>query len=302
MSNSELRQFIDLSRAIGQRPDFVQGAGGNVSVKINNKMLIKTSGWRLEDISENNGLVAVNMNNGDIENSQALRPSMEAGFHIFLDKYVVHTHSVYTNIIACAADGRKIWVDISREFGIAVVWVDYQSPGFHLATAVKKAVGEFKKQYGIAPVAILMQNHGLIITGDNLEHVFNLHNEIQELVKQYLNLKKAFPKDMADYLKNFIKNNGDSIENFSNNILFPDQAVFCSSISEKILINKETNNIVYKTNQKEALAIKENLIAWAYIIDCAKDCGLKLNFLSLENINYIRNMESEKYRQKLLNI
>ena len=302
MSNSELRQFIDLSRAIGQRPDFVQGAGGNVSVKINNKMLIKTSGWRLEDISENNGLVAVNMNNGDIENSQALRPSMEAGFHIFLDKYVVHTHSVYTNIIACAADGRKIWVDISREFGIAVVWVDYQSPGFHLATAVKKAVGEFKKQYGIAPEAILMQNHGLIITGDNLEHVFNLHNEIQELVKQYLNLKKAFPKDMADYLKNFIKNNGDSIENFSNNILFPDQAVFCSSISEKILINKETNNIVYKTNQKEALAIKENLIAWAYIIDCAKDCGLKLNFLSLENINYIRNMESEKYRQKLLNI
>ena len=302
MSNSELRQFIDLSRAIGQCPDFVQGAGGNVSVKINNKMLIKTSGWRLEDISENNGLVAVNMNNGDIENSQALRPSMEAGFHIFLDKYVVHTHSVYTNIIACAADGRKIWVDISREFGIAVVWVDYQSPGFHLATAVKKAVGEFKKQYGIAPVAILMQNHGLIITGDNLEHVFNLHNEIQELVKQYLNLKKAFPKDMADYLKNFIKNNGDSIENFSNNILFPDQAVFCSSISEKILINKETNNIVYKTNQKEALAIKENLIAWAYIIDCAKDCGLKLNFLSLENINYIRNMESEKYRQKLLNI
>ena len=302
MSNSELRQFIDLSRAIGQRPDFVQGAGGNVSVKINNKMLIKASGWRLEDISENNGLVAVNMNNGDIENSQALRPSMEAGFHIFLDKYVVHTHSVYTNIIACAADGRKIWVDISREFGIAVVWVDYQSPGFHLATAVKKAVGEFKKQYGIAPVAILMQNHGLIITGDNLEHVFNLHNEIQELVKQYLNLKKAFPKDMADYLKNFIKNNGDSIENFSNNILFPDQAVFCSSISEKILINKETNNIVYKTNQKEALAIKENLIAWAYIIDCAKDCGLKLNFLSLENINYIRNMESEKYRQKLLNI
>ena len=302
MSNSELRQFIDLSRAIGQRPDFVQGAGGNVSVKINNKMLIKTSGWRLEDISENNGLVAVNMNNGDIENSQALRPSMEAGFHIFLDKYVVHTHSVYTNIIACAADGRKIWVDISREFGIAVVWVDYQSPGFHLATAVKKAVGEFKKQYGIAPVAILMQNHGFIITGDNLEHVFNLHNEIQELVKQYLNLKKAFPKDMADYLKNFIKNNGDSIENFSNNILFPDQAVFCSSISEKILINKETNNIVYKTNQKEALAIKENLIAWAYIIDCAKDCGLKLNFLSLENIDYIRNMESEKYRQKLLNI
>ena len=302
MSNSELRQFIDLSRAIGQCPDFVQGAGGNVSVKINNKMLIKASGWRLEDISENNGLVAVNMNNGDIENSQALRPSMEAGFHIFLDKYVVHTHSVYTNIIACAADGRKIWVDISREFGIAVVWVDYQSPGFHLATAVKKAVGEFKKQYGIAPVAILMQNHGLIITGDNLEHVFNLHNEIQELVKQYLNLKKAFPKDMADYLKNFIKNNGDSIENFSNNILFPDQAVFCSSISEKILINKETNNIVYKTNQKEALAIKENLIAWAYIIDCAKDCGLKLNFLSLENINYIRNMESEKYRQKLLNI
>ncbi len=300
MNDGELKKFIDLSRAIGRRSDFIQGTGGNVSVKINDKMLIKASGWRLEDISENSGLVVVNVNNGDVENSQGLRPSMEMGFHMFLDKYVVHTHSVYTNIVACAADGRKIFGDISREFGVAAAWVDYQSPGSHLASAVKKAVEEFKSQYGIMPEAILMKNHGLIVSSDNLENVFNLHNEIQELVKQYLDLKRVFPKDVADYLKRFVKNNSDFIEVFSRNILFPDQVVFCGNTGEKVLINKKTNNIVYKTNKKEARAIEENLIAWVYIVDCAKDCGLTLNFLSLENIDYIKNMESEKYRQQLL--
>ncbi len=297
---NEFKKFIELSRAIGKRVDFIQGAGGNVSVKIDNIiMLIKASGWRLADISENDGLVAVDMNNGNIKNSEILRPSIETGFHIFLGKYVVHTHSVYANIISCAVNGEKLWNEIFKKIGASAVWVDYQSPGHYLALAVKEKTDKFKNQHNAAPEAILMQNHGLIVSGENSDKVFNLHNEIQEAIKRYLNLK-LFPANGEGYLKKLIKINKNFIADFSRNILFPDQAVFCGNIDEKISINEKTGDIVYKTNEKEALAIKENLIAWAYIINCAKYCGLTLKFLSSEEVDYIKNMESEKYRQNLI--
>lgn len=307
MSNSELKQFIKLSRAIGRRPDFVQGAGGNISVKINNqKMLIKASGWRLAEIKENNGLVEVDYNaiknsgNFIFKESQNLRPSIETGFHIFLDKFVIHTHSVYVNIIACAVDGEKLSADIFKNSGILITWVDYYNPGVPLALAIKSAIEKYENSFGKKPEAVLMKNHGLIVSGDDVKNVFELHNKIQEIIKQGLSLKKKFPQNAAEYLKEFMKTNMDLIENFSGNILFPDQAVFCNNIGEKILINKANGDIVYKTNQKEALTMEENLIAWAYIIDCARDLKLFLDPISKDDIDYINNMESEKYRQQLL--
>lgn len=313
----EFKKFINLSRLLGQKPDFVQGAGGNVSIKINSrKMLIKASGWRLSDIDENYGLAEVNLNqknNEDFifEKTRNLRPSIEIGFHVFLDKFVIHTHSVYANIITCVLNGELLWKEILKDFNFRVAWVGYNNPGYHLALAVEKSVNDYKNKYLKMPEVILLQNHGLIVSSNDLDRVFKLHNEIQEIIKVRLNLGNNFPKmkisktrggfkSQTRYLKDFIKNNYFLIENFSKNILFPDQAVFCNSIGKKILINKVTGDIFYKVNQKEAFAIEENLIAWAYIIDCAKNCGLNLNFISQDDINYINNMESEKYRQQLL--
>ena len=66
---NEFKKFIELSRLLGQRPDFIQGTGGNVSIKIDSqKMLIKTSGWRLSDINENSGLVEINLNQKNNDN------------------------------------------------------------------------------------------------------------------------------------------------------------------------------------------------------------------------------------------
>lgn len=334
----ELKKIIDISRDIGQCLDLVQGAGGNFSIKIDKrKMLIKASGLRMSEISENNGLVAVDygkiskyyddfkpfsaseLNSIDFINSCVLekigsekyKPSIETGFHALLGKYVIHTHSVYANIIACALNGESLLEKIFQDFGIDIIWLSYSNPGLQLALCVKEAVDKYKSKYNKIPEAILMQNHGLIVSGNNLNGVFKLHNEIQETIKARLNLGDNFPKikisetrggfeSQTRYLKDFIKNNYFSIENFSKNILFPDQAVFCNSIGEKILINEATGDIFYKASQKEALAIEENLTAWAHIVNCAKNRGLNLNFISQDNINYISNMESEKYRQQLL--
>ena len=317
MNMNKIQELINVSRAIGQRPDLVQGTGGNTSVKIDGKtMFIKASGWRLSEINENEGIVDVNYNNmaldEDFSNFKYPRPSMETGFHSFLEEYVIHTHPVVANIIFCAQGGENILKEIFHNFDAAIIWLPYSNPGPQLALSMKKAVSESEKRDGKPVEVILMQNHGLTVAGDNIVRVSGLHNKILELIKRRLNLTEPFPEikitetdngfeSRTDFLKNFIRNNYFLIENFRQNILFPDQAVFCGDIGGKIAAESSGNVIYNKTTHKEALAIEEILTAWAYIVSCANLSGLSLKTISQEDVNYIKNMESEKYRQQLIN-
>ena len=48
----ELQNFVRLSRALGKRADYVQGGGGNTSVKLKGGLMaIKASGYCLGDIA-----------------------------------------------------------------------------------------------------------------------------------------------------------------------------------------------------------------------------------------------------------
>ena len=130
--------MIEISQYAGNRADYTQGGGGNTSVKNfdNGTMLIKASGYRLVDINENTAFVAVDKNKiesyynsvdlsveKDYEKESAevsknsvveisgmatLRPSVEVGFHAILKKYVIHTHSVYANLLTCSQEGEAL--------------------------------------------------------------------------------------------------------------------------------------------------------------------------------------------------
>ena len=43
-----------------------------------------------------------------IDGLEPLRPSVEAGFHSLLKKYVLHSHCVWVNIAACAEGGQEV--------------------------------------------------------------------------------------------------------------------------------------------------------------------------------------------------
>ena len=59
--NEELLNFITISRFAGERFDLIQAGGGNSSVKIEDRMLIKSSGNLLSEVSEHNGYVEVSL-------------------------------------------------------------------------------------------------------------------------------------------------------------------------------------------------------------------------------------------------
>ena len=126
--------FLTLSHIAGSRADYVQGGGGNTSVKLEDgTMAIKASGFCLKDIEmdnafalldgnalrnfyrehnpedfedcEKSGAQCTKDNIKTIEGLPLLRPSVEAGFHSILKTYVLHTHSGYANLAACAVEG-----------------------------------------------------------------------------------------------------------------------------------------------------------------------------------------------------
>jgi len=129
------RQMLDdyarMSQLTGARADYVQGGGGNTSVKINGRqMAVKASGFRLSDVTPQNAYAVMDFSElrafyrsneprmfEDVEKAGSqeakkatllidglpqLRPSVEAGFHSLLGTFVIHSHSVYANLACCA--------------------------------------------------------------------------------------------------------------------------------------------------------------------------------------------------------
>jgi len=43
-----------------------------------------------------------------LQGMEEKRPSVEVGFHSFLSRCVIHTHSVYANLLCCSEEGRGI--------------------------------------------------------------------------------------------------------------------------------------------------------------------------------------------------
>ena len=114
--HEDLRKLSNLSKDIGRDLNLIQGAGGNTSVKINDELWVKASGYWLSDANQKNIFVPVNykkvidgvekrrndpVSEAVVHTSDAreLRPSIETTLHAVMpQKYVAHTQSV--NVIA----------------------------------------------------------------------------------------------------------------------------------------------------------------------------------------------------------
>ena len=182
-----------MSHAAGARADYVQGGGGNTSVKLDGGLMaIKASGYRLGDIELNRAYAVLDLSellavllrrrSGRISRRRAGRlgarkgggsaggtawrpcgPSVEAGFHSLLDRFVLHTHSVYANLAACAPDGREVVAAALEGAGYSWGFVPYADPGARLTFSIRDELRRVERETGRRPAVIFMQNHGLIV-------------------------------------------------------------------------------------------------------------------------------------------
>ena len=337
-------QFAEMSQAIGNRADYAQGGGGNTSVKLDDELMaVKASGYKLKDMKPNDGFVVIKYKeiqkyyeNVDLDSDtdfykdsaefvkkntvvlpglpEGKRASVEAGFHSLLYKYVIHTHSVYSNLLCCTKEGKGIADEMFKDSEYGYAWVPYITPGFDLTLGIKHVLDERQEM----PKIIFMESHGILVSSDDYDECRNLHEMVTDRILEKLELPTEFEYvgleqtgedtfvSKSEILKGYFKGTGRDAKWFEANILYPDQAAYLSgnvadgSTGNKINVNGETGEVIYRTNHKEALTMEESIAALAYILEYAKAKGFTPVSMKQEDIDFIKNWEGVKYRKTLL--
>jgi ribulose-5-phosphate 4-epimerase/fuculose-1-phosphate aldolase len=333
MINTDIKLLQLISEPFSHTGEHVQGPGGNTSVKFDSTILIKASGFTFKDVANGSGVVSLNntaiisnltskINSGDkiYENEapqilgsipDGLKPSMEFEFHALLDMFVLHTHSVYVNVIACADNCDELLKQIFNDDEYLLV--PYVTPGFPIAEYL------LKNKTGLAyPPVIVLKNHGVIVHGSSAEAVVEKYKYTIDKIMAHCGLQPM--PDMVlqkigndNYLvdkANVVSNNIDVatlVETLNQKVLIPDQSIFfkgkvssSTQISPGIFANIGSNEITLQGNDKFILACKTMIQAVYYISNNIKKLGLQPDYIPAELISIMHNLSTEKYRSSIL--
>ncbi len=310
---NKIDELLFLNKYFGQSTLNIQGQGGNISVKFDDFMFIKSSGSILGNTSYNSGYCIINnilcnniLNNqiNDINKTKIFgygNPSIETFFHSFMKTYTIHLHFTLSNIFLCSNNN-----DILNSFKIPYKIIDYDIPGINLATKIKEV-------YTTDIDIYFLKNHGLIITGYDVDNIINYYKIIFEyfnnkLKNSYINEyitfeinKKIYDKFKKHIICKYYNNDSKYIKNIK--YCFPDLAVYIINILTIENLNDITNIytipdiIIYN----DIIFVLSNSLIKLYSMIETLDSYYKLcnNYDELININHniIQNMEQEKIRK-----
>lgn len=176
--SGDVSALLRLSADIGRDPTLVQGAGGNVSIKLGDTLWIKASGTWLADADRDDILVPVMLPVGDPpmvrpDATTQLRPSIETTLHAALPHRVVtHVHSVDAIAHAVRRDAAERLAE--RLDGISWALIPYRQPGPALTAAVRAHVAT-------QPVDVLvLANHGLVVAAPDVADAAALLSHVVE--------------------------------------------------------------------------------------------------------------------------
>jgi len=194
----ELRVYT--SRLLGSEPDLVLHGGGNTSVKTDDTLFVKGSGWNLDTI-ETSGFAPVSLEallemsrRQHLEDSEmvalqraALKdisapdPSIEAILHALIPfAYVDHTHADAVVTISNTPDGRR---RLEELYGPDMLIVDYVMPGFDLAAKVKELTGNIDWN---SLEGIILMHHGVFTFDDDAIRSYDKMIETVNRAEKYL--------------------------------------------------------------------------------------------------------------------
>jgi rhamnose utilization protein RhaD (predicted bifunctional aldolase and dehydrogenase) len=260
-----IKKTIELHNHFGKNDNYVQGAGGNISIKEDDIIHIKKSGKHFRDIKDENDVISCNISKKDIRgvleiyNKQNLenqynaliqekisgkdRPSIELSFHVFGDKYTLHLHPTIINIFTCTEEGQEIIKKLCED-NDNMSYVDYCKPGIILTDKI------MEERSMLNEITFLF-NHGIIITGPSEESIKKRYELIENRLKKEI-IYKEYKQDNELLIKsssaayfflinnNFLQDKGleilkpyseDNIHELPH--LYPDSAIYNSGVASQ---------------------------------------------------------------------
>lgn len=259
----ELHNFEYISKQLGQRIDLVQAGGGNISFKLDNLLIIKASGCALVDVAISNinsyclvnnsrllcdlGVLSnfrdnsatISLDNYVIFGNDYKRPSIETFMHCLMNKWVVHLHPVMINKFLISNSGITL---IRKLFSNALI-IPYLTPGI----AIYQYLEEHIKNKNFDCNYIFLENHGIIITGNNIQNILDTIAYIHSTLLPYTNT--TLPKQHID-----ITHPDQHIDNsMDNNIVNKLVDTIITITGKQYIVYSVNKRLVYNVDSLEVL-------------------------------------------------
>jgi len=304
-SKDLLTKYRLLSLSVSPDYSYVQGGGGNVSVKSDASIYIKASGTRLNQASLSSGYVILDrlgaysavttgqsLTSALKEFSPLGRPSIEAPLHtVCPGLYTAHVHSVGAIALGLTDLAESVCNQHKWEF------VDYACPGQPLLDALLRCEG-FHSPHGTA----LLGNHGLLTWASSVEDCIRRVMVTEEICREYLlthcTSRRSFSKSLS------VSSAEESTIDFSkcldhawlefclNTVLIPDQAVLLKGVNLTSCISGHLQVEVSDLQQdrQDIVRLLQLLGQLLTVSDCVR-------VLSQPQVEEVLGMNSERYRQ-----
>ena len=188
-SSPMLADLIEISRFAGVHPQWVQGGGGNCSVKDQNKMWVKASGCFLEEVSVDQGYAVVDAKTGQPLDEEYGKASMETPLHTLLGSFVIHTHPVLVSAYVSSYEAKNQFKELFPESPF--VWVDYATPGKKLFEKVKATIPAAAAQNDLV---LFLENHGLFVSSALKKKAMDLHQEVLFRLQSFFGDPQKLPE------------------------------------------------------------------------------------------------------------
>lgn len=316
---SEADSLRKIFSKISKDFSFTQGGGGNISVKNEEFIWVKSSGTKLSEINDKNIFSKLylqkckeNISEDNfvfedcLVSKDSLKPSIETALHVILEsKYVFHLHAIGPIAQMIKHQNHKDFNQFLKD-SYDVIFVDYFKPGEELAKELIKRINHNQ------PELIFLQNHGIIICSPDETHFNHIikvikdtfkcinrsDNDLYEVCNETTNfssLRKLFRVFDKRFLNYVIKNYAfcpDNIVFFDKNLILKDK------ISDEFFLESEyflTKNGDCFISSEMSQSSQEQLL---FIIEVlANSYPSKISLLSEAQQDELINWDAEKYRK-----
>lgn len=184
MTTDEIKKLVCDSGKKLLREGYVSGTWGNISFRIDDKLMAITPSGREYETMVPDDIVIVNYLDHSYEGE--IKPSSEFKLHTEIYRTrknihaIIHTHQMNASTVAAARrEVPPILDDMAQIIGPTVRCADYALP--NTKKIVKKTVTALKGRY-----AALMANHGAVCIGRDMDEAFVVCQVLEKACKAFI--------------------------------------------------------------------------------------------------------------------